>query len=207
VAAAGADAAPVVLSCRNLTAIYDVSTAINAFGILAAVAPQARMIIAGDGVERAPLEQQALRSGLADRIEFLGNVDHDDMAAVRARATIVLNTSRVDNQPVSLLEALAAGLPVVSTDAGGIAGLLNHDVDALLAPVGDARALGAHLCRLVTDPDLHDRLARAGRQRARSFRWGTVRAQWYRLYGELLERNLPLAPAVLRPAGEDGVRP
>jgi len=197
---------PVVLSCRNLTPIYDIATAIDAFARLVAVVPAARLLVAGDGPDRSALERQADAIGLADRVEFLGNVDPDDMATVRARATLLINTSRVDNQPVSLLEALAAGLPVVSTDAGGIPDMVSHDVDALLAPVGNADALGAHLSSLAQDDTLAERLRAAGRVRARAFRWEAVRSAWFRLYGDLLQQEVRGRFTSLRPTGEDGVR-
>jgi len=198
---------PVVLSCRNLSPVYDIATAIDAFARLAEVASGARMIIAGDGPERAALELRAAACGLADRIEFLGNVEHDDMAAVRERATVVLNTSRADNQPVSLIEAMAAGLPIVSTDAGGIPDLVTDGVDALLAPVGDADSLAAQLLRVSTDPAIRRSLVAAGSARALSYQWRTVGQRWFRLYGELLPPRQQVATMPIGHARQGGTRP
>jgi len=205
VQAAGSAADPVVLSCRNLGPVYDIATAIDAFALFAESAPAARMLIAGDGPERADLERRALAVGLADRIEFLGSVEHDDMAAVRERATIALNTSRVDNQPVSLIEAMAAGLPIVSTDAGGIPYMVKHEVEALLSPVGDAAALATDLQRLTTDPAVRNRIVAGGLALARSYRWSAVREHWYRVYGELLHLDQQAADSPLGSARRGGV--
>ena len=180
---------PVVLSCRNLGPVYAIGTAIEAFALFSATSPAARMIVAGDGPERGDLERQAKAAGLQDRIEFLGNVEHDDMAAVRSRATILLNTSRVDNQPVSLIEAMAAGLPIVSTDAGGIPCMVRNEAEALLSPVGDAASLARGLQRAATDAEVRDRVIAGGLARARAYRWAEVRQQWYRVYGELLQHD------------------
>lgn len=197
---------PVVLSCRNLSPVYDIATAIDAFARFAAASPDARMIIAGDGPNRSDLERRAAGHGLGDRIEFLGNVHHDQMAAVRARATVLLNTSRADNQPVSLLEAMAAGLPIVSTDAGGIPGLVEHGAEALLAPVGDADALAGHLLRVATESRLRHALVAAGQVRSRSYRWRAVSELWYRLYDELLPSDDHAATSSLDSVRRDGVR-
>ena len=178
---------PVVLSCRNLGPVYDIATAIDAFALFAATSPGARMIIAGDGPERAELELHAAATGLADRIEFLGNVDHDEMATVRERATVALNTSRVDNQPVSLIEAMAAGLPIVSTDAGGIPYMLIHGAEGVLAPIGDAAALARGLQLLTTDSEVRSRIVAGGLARSRRYQWDVVREQWHELYSELLD--------------------
>lgn len=179
----------VVLSCRILSPLYDIATAIDAFARLAETSPGSRMIVAGDGPDRGALERRVAAHGLTDRVEFLGNVPHDDMAAVRERATILLNTSRVDNQPVSLIEAMAAGLAIVSTDAGGIPDLAKDGVEALLAPVGDVDALAESLQRVATDPAVRRALVAAGLERARSYRWSAVGEQWCRLHTELLHRG------------------
>lgn len=195
-------AEPVVFSCRNLGPVYDIATAIDAFALFAATSPGARLILAGDGPERGRLEARAAALGLADRIEFLGNIEHDDMAAVRDRATIALNTSRVDNQPVSLIEAMAAGLPIVSTDAGGIPHMVENEADALLAPVGDASALAHALRRVATEPATRDRLVAGGRARARAYRWSAIKEQWLRLYGDLLDHEA--SDSALGPIRQDG---
>jgi len=197
---------PVVLSCRNLGPVYDIATAIDAFALFAETSPAARMIIAGDGPERSDLEQRAAAAGLADRIEFLGSVEHDDMATVRERATIALNTSRVDNQPVSLIEAMAAGLPIVSTDAGGIPYMVRHEEEALLSPVGDVAALARGMQLLTAEPAVRRRIVAGGLARARSYRWSAVREQWYRVYGELLHPDQHALDSPLGPARPGKVR-
>jgi peptidoglycan/xylan/chitin deacetylase (PgdA/CDA1 family) len=176
----------VVLSCRNLTPVYDIATAIRAFERLSAERPDARMLIAGEGPDRQALERQVAAAGLSGRIDFLGNVPHAEMAMVRARASILVNSSRTDNQPVSILEAMAAGLAVVSTDAGGIPAMLSHGEDALLSPVGDARRLGENLSRVASDVVLRRRLTLAARARVLDFRWEAVGPEWWTLYGELM---------------------
>ena len=189
---AGADL--VVLSCRNFSPVYDISTAIRAFARLHASAPGSRLRLAGDGPDRAALKRLVDELGLADAVEFLGNVPHADMDELRASCHVLLNTSRVDNQPVSLIEALAAGLPIVSTDAGGIPDLVAPGRTALLAAVGDSEALGDALCGLARDPELYAALRAAGLRRAEDFAWGRVGSAWSQIYAGATAREIAPAP-------------
>ena len=180
---------PVVLSCRNLYPVYDVATAVDAFALLHAHDDAARMIVAGDGPERTALEQRTRDHGIEAAVTFVGNVDPDEMARLRSAATVLVNSSRSDNQPVSLIEGMASGLAIASTDAGGIPVLVQDGREALLVPVGDAGALGEALIRIVDDTELRDGLVRAARGRAREFSWREVGPRWLDLYAKLTGRG------------------
>lgn len=80
------------------------------------------------------LEELACRLGLADVVTFTGRVDNEGMAALYQSADIMINPSLVDNMPISLLEALASSVPVVSTDVGGVPFMVEHEKTALLVP-------------------------------------------------------------------------
>ena len=115
-------------------------------------------------------------------VDICGRVDNTDMPALYARADCVLNASRVDNMPISLLEALASGVPVVSTAAGGIPDMVEHGVHALLVPVGDHEALARQAERVLADRDLAEALVRCGAAEAERYAWPRVRAQWLAAY-------------------------
>jgi len=197
---------PVVLSCRNLYPVYDVATAVRAFARLHEQFPEARLEIAGAGPERPTLERTAAELGLTGALTFHGNLGPEAMADLRRRATILLNASRADNQPVSLLEAMAGGLAIVSTDAGGIPLLVRHEREALLAPVGDAKSLGEHLRWVAATPSLHRRLTHAARARVAGHAWSVVGARWLRLYTELVGREFSTASRSESRADGDDVR-
>jgi glycosyltransferase involved in cell wall biosynthesis len=91
---------------------------------------------------------------------------------------VFLNTNRVDNAPVSVLEAAACGLPVVSTEVGGIPYLLRNEEQALLVPEGNAEAMAGAVRRLLDQPALAARLSAAGRQVAERSAWERVRPAW-----------------------------
>jgi glycosyltransferase involved in cell wall biosynthesis len=126
-----------------------------------------RLLVAGDGISRSALETQARAAGLEGRVEWLGMLK--DVRPVYGLASLFILPSLSEGSPNVLLEAMAAGVPAVSTAVGGVPDTVTHEETALLVPAGDAMALGKAVERLLTDPALADRLAAAARERARSF--------------------------------------
>lgn len=167
---------------RNLEAIYDIPTAIEAFAKVRVQHPTSRLTVAGSGPELTALRQLVARLGLVDAVEFAGRIDNADIARLYASADIVLNPSTVDNMPNSILEALACGVPVVTTDAGGIPDLVEHGRTALMVPVGDAEAMSKAVLRLAADPVLKARLCQQGIREVARYAWPQVRDQWQRAY-------------------------
>ena len=178
-------AAPHLVVTRNLEPIYDVPTAIRAFAVVRERFPQARLTVAGSGPERVNLQALAAELGLADCVHFSGRIDNADIPALYASADCMLNASTVDNMPISILEALASGVPVVSTAAGGIPDLVRDGETALLAPIGDAQALGEAATRVLAERALADRLRAAGVADVARYAWPAVREQWLAVYRRL----------------------
>ena len=100
-------------------------------------------------------------------------------------ADIFINTNRIDNTPVSLIEAWAMGLPIVSTDVGGIRDLLDDGQAGIIVADDDAEAMAKAVLQLIEDPDLAERLSRKGRQMAERCGWRQIRGQWDRLFASL----------------------
>ncbi len=132
---------PHLVVTRNLEAIYGVDIAIRAFSRILQEFPGARLTIAGEGIERESLQRLVETLKLSKCVRFTGQLRNSDIAALYYDADLMLNASRVDNMPISILEGLACGLPVVSTAAGGIPDLVTDKTNALLAPVDDVEAL------------------------------------------------------------------
>jgi L-malate glycosyltransferase len=177
---------PVFLSNRNFEAHYDVACTLRAFHRIQARHADARLLVAGDGPLRGALESLAASLGLR-HAEFLGRVEHEHMPALYDRADVYLNTPRIDNMPNSILEAHASGLPVVTTDAGGIPYIVRHGETALMVAAGDDAAVADAALRLLGDPALATRLARNGLDECRTrYNWPVVRQQWLDLYGQLV---------------------
>ena len=133
---------PHLLVTRNLEPIYDIGVVIRAFAIVAGRHADARLTVAGSGPDRAMLERTAAELGVADRVRFTGRVDNAELPAFYRAASVVVNASLVDNLPISLLEAMASGVPIATTDVGGIPYVVEHEVTALLVPPARRRRHG-----------------------------------------------------------------
>jgi len=129
-----------------------------------------RLVLVGDGVERARLERQIAEAGLGDKVELRGSCPHDQVADLLARADVVVQPSivapsgQMEGLPVSLMEALASEAPVVATRISAIPELIEHERTGLLVPERDATALADAMERLLADRELAARLGQAGRQ-------------------------------------------
>ena len=173
---------PRLVVTRHLEPIYDVATALRAFALLRRRWPQARLTVAGDGPQRAALQQLAAELEVGTAVEFVGNVGHDAVRALIAGADLMLNASRADNMPNALLEALASAVPVVSTRAGGIPFIVEDGRSALLVDIGDAEAMAAAAERVLADPSLAQRLRANGLASVRRYAWASVRERLYAFY-------------------------
>lgn len=174
--------APHLVVTRNLEPIYDIPTAIRAFAVVRQTFRGARLTVAGSGPELERLRALAGQLGLHDRVTFCGRVDNAEVPALYASADCMLNPSTVDNMPISILEAFASGVPVVSTDAGGIPDMVDSGVSGLLVPSGDADGMGRAALRVLEDPTLAGAMREAGLAAAAAYAWPTVREQWLRVY-------------------------
>jgi glycosyltransferase involved in cell wall biosynthesis len=163
---------------------------LRAFAVVQRRFGDARLIVAADGRDRGQLEQLARELALRNA-EFIGWVSPDHVADLYSAADIYLNGSDSgDNVPVSILEAFAAGLPVVSTDAGGIPELVRQGETGMLVPRGDHAEMAACALRLLDDPELSSKLAHNAREECLGFTWSARREEWLGLYAELSSRHL-----------------
>lgn len=176
------DMAPHLIVTRNLEPIYDIATAIRAFAVVRKVFGQARMTVAGTGPELERLVELGESLGVAAALTFAGRIDNADIPTLYASADCMLNPSTVDNMPISILEALASGVPVVSTDAGGIPDMVKDGVSALLVAVGKPDEMARETIRILSDRTLADKLRAAGLAEVGRYAWPRVRAQWFSVY-------------------------
>jgi glycosyltransferase involved in cell wall biosynthesis len=179
---------PVFLSNRNFEKHYGVDRILRAFARIQKRIPEARLVIAGDGPERPSLEHLAHALDLKNA-DFTGRVGPERIVELYDSTDIFLNASEIDNQPLSLLEAFACGLPVVTTDAGGIPDMVVPGKTALVVAKGDYEQLAADALRLIEDSVLAQSLIEEARLECRKYQWGAVRDQWLNLYCELSRRS------------------
>lgn len=172
---------PRLIWLRAFHNIYNPTLAIRVLAALAREFQDVHLTMTGpdkgDGSLPA-LKREASRLGVRERLTLNAAVPKAEVATALAPHDIFLNTTNVDNTPVSVLEAFACGLCVVSTNAGGIPYLLEHEQDALLVPPNDDVAMTEAVRRLLTDSDLAARLSRQARNKAEQFDWPRILPQW-----------------------------
>lgn len=176
---------PRILSTRNLESLYNVACTVRAFRHVQDRYPDASLTLVGGGADERPL--RALVDALALRnVTFVGRVSPSNIPDFYASHDIYLQSPDIDNMPTSILEAYASGLPVVSTDAGGIRAILTDGEHGLLAPVNDHEGLAAHVLSLLASPALAERLTRAALATCDAYTWPSLREQWLRAYRGVL---------------------
>ena len=155
--------------------------AVEAFGILAADDPGVVLVVAGDGEERTAVA--TLPAEARGRVVMLGNVEHDDLPPYHAACDVFVSPARGgESFGIVLVEAMAAGLPVVASDIPGYREVVRNGVEGLLVPPSDPVALAAALREVLDNAEVAGRLADAGRERARTYAWENVAAQLETLY-------------------------
>jgi L-malate glycosyltransferase len=178
-------AQPRLVWLRAFHRIYQPELAVTALSQLVREFPAARLTMIGpdkgDG-SLARTRRAAERCGLARRIDFAGAASKSSLPALLDRGDIFLNTSRIDNTPVSVLEAMAGGLCIVSTSAGGIPFLLRHECDALLTACGRPAEMAAAVRRLLCEPSLAEQLSQNARRHVEPYDWSAVLPEWERLF-------------------------
>jgi glycosyltransferase involved in cell wall biosynthesis len=183
--------APAFLVNRNFEAHYNVAGVLRAFARIQAQRPEATLTLAGDGPEGAALRALAVSLGLR-HVHFAGRVRPVDMPALYEAHDFWLNGSDVDNMPISILEAFASGVAVVSTRPGGIPFLVDDGRTGRLVPCGDFQALAAAALGILEDPSLFARLTRAGREECARYTWPRVRQGWLDAYSQLAPQGTML---------------
>ena len=180
---------PAFLSNRNFEAHYNVSCCIRAFAAVQQQVPSASLVVAGYGSQRKNLEE-LVQSLKLENVRFTGRVSPAEMATLLDEADILLNSPDIDNMPLSLIEAQAAGLPIVSTSTGGIPYIVKDGETGLLVPPGDDQAMARAALRLLREPGLAARLTSAARKSClEQFSWTAVEEAWLRVYRELGRRR------------------
>lgn len=173
----------------RLDAVKDQAGLISAFKILCDSNPESgahlRLAIIGEGGQRANLEQQIAQLNLASQVYLLGN--RDDVPALLAECDLFALSSLAEGMPLTVLEAMASGLPVVSTNVGGVCEVVSDGVAGTLVAPGDSAALAGALRRYVEDQALRVQHGRAGRTRVETqFSLAAMLSAYIALYDELL---------------------
>jgi glycosyltransferase involved in cell wall biosynthesis len=160
---------PSIIWMRSFFRYYNPTLALDAFKLIKEQYPDAELTMAGSnkGLEKMTKEY-AYKIGLIDSVKFPGFLSMNSKQAEFSKHDIYLNTTIIDNMPISILEAAAFGLPIVSTNVGGIPYILQDEKNALLVPSNNPDAIAKAIMRIIEKPGLAYRLSLAGRQLAES---------------------------------------
>ncbi len=182
---------PKLVWLRAFHRIYDPTLAVRVLAKIADHDSDAHLTMIGadkDG-SLADVRAEATRLGVLHRIDFTGGVPKSKVPALLAASDIFLNTTTIDNAPVSLLEAMATGLIVVSTSVGGIPYLIESEREGLLVPAGDADAMTNAVRRALDEPGLAGRLSCGARSRAQASGWDAALPLWEALFQEVARHD------------------
>ncbi|SHE87704.1 Glycosyltransferase involved in cell wall bisynthesis [Psychroflexus salarius] len=175
---------PNLLWVRSFAEIYHPLLALKVLKALLKRFPDAKLSMVGpfkdDSIQtcRAYAEKHNLP------VTFTGGMPKADWLAYAQDFDVFINTTNVDNTPVSVIEAMALGLPVVSTNVGGLPFLLKDQKDALLVPPDHPEAMCEAIKQLLKKPELTHLLSRQGRQKVEAFDWQVVKQQWFEVISE-----------------------
>jgi glycosyltransferase involved in cell wall biosynthesis len=162
---------------------------LKAFAQGPAADPKARLLLVGDGSLREQLQQQARNLGLAERVHFLGV--RTDIPDVLGAMDVFVLSSDWEGNPLSVVEAMASGLPIVSTAAGGVPELMENGKEGFLLQVGDLRGLADCMIALLKSPETRQSFGIAASRRARDFDVSVMIGAYEELY-ETLYRHLQI---------------
>ncbi|NOT49402.1 MAG: glycosyltransferase family 4 protein [Acidobacteria bacterium] len=178
---------PRLIWMRSFHPIYNPEMAIRVLAELTPSFPRATLTMAGvdKGLEDR-IKRMVKEAGLSDAIRFPGFLGPAEKACEFAAADIYLNTNRIDNMPVSVVEACAYGLPVVATRVGGLPYLIRHGENGFLVPNEDVAAMTEAVKELIENPDLTRSISLAARRLAERSAWKRVRDNWEELFRRAL---------------------
>lgn len=181
---------PKLIWMRSFHPLYNPEMAIRVLQRLCQRGHEAILTMAGKnkGLE-VDLKQLTEELNLSDRIRFAGFLDSEDKLKEFAAADVYINTNRIDNMPVSVLEARALGLPVVSTDVGGLPYLIKHKENGLLVANDDVEAMVKNIELLLDDPYLTQKISQNGRVLAENSAWSKIRYDWENLIIQVTQNN------------------
>ena len=176
---------PHLVCTRGFSTYYSVDVVVRAFAEVKKEYPEAQLDLVGDG----PLESN-IRKLVADLnltgVNFTGVASRQAIGKYYDQADIFINASWLDNMPLSVIEAFAAGTPVITTSPESMPYLVEHERTGLLSPVGDYEALATNVIRLLRDQSLAAKLAQSAHEESQKYTWENVREQWVNTYRALV---------------------
>lgn len=175
---------PHLVCTRGFHPYYGIDVVVRAFAEVQKAYPAAQLDLVGGGPLESRIRDLVEQLQLSN-VNFLGVASRQEIGRAYDRADIFVNASNLDNMPVSVLEAFAAGTVVVTTEPEGMKYIVSHESTGLLSQPGDATALAENILRVLREPDLAVRLAQNAFAESSRYGWAAVREQWLKVYEDL----------------------
>jgi glycosyltransferase involved in cell wall biosynthesis len=188
---------PHLVCTRGFHPYYCIDIVVRAFAEVQELYPDAQLDLVGGGPVESEIRAQVRDMNLTG-VNFTGVAARDQIGRCYDQADIFINASRLDNMPVSVLEAFASGTSVVSTEPESMRYLVDHGRTGLLSPPGDAHALAQNVIQLLGNPELAERLAENAHQEFHRYSWPIVRKQWLEVYRGMVSREARSAEKITR---------
>lgn len=169
---------PKLLWVRSFSSIYNPIMALQVLEALLKEYPKASLTMVGPAKDESYDECVAFAKAQKLTVTFTGLLAKEEWVALASLHDIFISTTNFDNTPVSVIEAMALGLPIVSTDVGGMPFLIDHNKDGILTPAREVAPFVASLKNILQSPELAQSLAQNARKKAESFDWNTVKKSW-----------------------------
>ncbi len=174
---------PKLLWVRSFAALYNPSLAVTVLKSLRDKGWKAELCMVGPDSDGTLAEVKALAKAFNVEVKFTGKLTKPEWTALAKDYNVFINTTNFDNTPVSVMEAMALGLPIVSTNVGGMPYLIDHGVDGLLVPPNDVDAMVNAIIQLFDNVTKREQLITNARKKVENFDWGVVRCQWREVLG------------------------
>ena len=174
---------PKLLWVRAFATIYNPEMALRVLQQLHKTYPEATLTMVGPDKDGSLQTTKAVAASLGITVTFTGQLTKEAWWQLAAEHDIFINTTHFDNTPVSVLEAMALGLPVVSTNVGGIPYLIAHDVNGKLVPDADTNAMVAAVTQLLQQPDQTQLLIQKAHSYVTQMDWEVVKEMWVEVIG------------------------
>ena len=178
---------PCLLYVRSFHKIYNPEMAVKVLKKLSADYPEIELCMVGPNKDgsKEKVEQLADSLGISDKLTITGRLSKEEWIKLSDRYDIFINTTNFDNLPVSIIEAMCLGFPIVSTNAGGLPYLIEDNVDGMLVNVDDDHAMATCIKKLLEDADFAENMSKMAIEKGKSFDWKLIKEQWNKLIGNV----------------------
>ncbi|HIB37486.1 glycosyltransferase family 4 protein [Mesonia sp.] len=170
---------PKLLWVRSFAEIYNPTLAIEVFEKINEKFPNAKLCMVGPEKDGSLAKCKTLAKQKNLSVEFTGKLSKEEWTTLAKEYNIFINTTNFDNTPVSVIEAMALGLPVISTNVGGLPYLIDDQKDGLLVPKNDSEASIKAINQLIEHPELAQQLSINAREKVEKFDWEVVKEKWH----------------------------